>query len=384
MSRAPLVRSLTHQQQMLAEQAMLVIDNAIHAFWRRHASLRRYRPVIDSRSTAMVAVTLASFNFNPLRSKATTYYTVAIHNALRKVALREKRRVEVPAHSKAQYGVDKKAIQPSWGSATECMETLDPQTRQLVHESVVVGRQITEIARGDAGLGCQLHLRLVAGFASTTESLSQRRQAGSPRRRLSPCCPAATNIRFDLRLLQIDLLSAVDRKASGAELRSLSRNRGEHRFQAIGRSVQKAPRADAGKIDTLQPLYSQHVTGVIEIFAPSPTELLHNQILRPGQPYRPAKARENDTTTAVELMLNERIIKEGEEFNEKGGISTGGSNMSTPPGQRVELHLGIENNHWCKLRHNALDRFASHGINNDINIARRSRHAIHTRGESTG
>jgi len=148
MSRAPLVRSLTHQQQMLAEQAMLVIDNAIHAFWRRHASLRRYRPVIDSRSTAMVAVTLASFNFNPLRSKATTYYTVAIHNALRKVALREKRRVEVPAHSKAQYGVDKKAIQPSWGSATECMETLDPQTRQLVHDSVVVGRQITEIARG--------------------------------------------------------------------------------------------------------------------------------------------------------------------------------------------------------------------------------------------
>ena len=148
MSRAPLVRSLTQQQQMLAEQAMLVIDNAIHAFWRRHASLRRYRPVIDSRSTAMVAVTLASFNFNPLRSKATTYYTVAIHNALRKVALREKRRVEVPAHSKAQYGVDKKAIQPSWGSATECMETLDPQTRQLVHDSVVVGRQITEIARG--------------------------------------------------------------------------------------------------------------------------------------------------------------------------------------------------------------------------------------------
>jgi len=86
----------------------------------------------------------------------------------------------------------------------------------------------------------------------------------------------------------------------------------------------------------------------------------------------------------VELMLNERIIKEGEEFNEKGGISTGGSNMSTPLGQRIELHLGIENNHWCKLRHNALDRFASHGINNDINIARRSRHAIHTRGESTG
>ena len=215
-----------------------------------------------------------------------------------------------------------------WGSATECMETLDPQTRQLVHDSVVVGRQITEIARGDAGFGCQLHLRLVAGFASTTESLPQCRQAGSPRRRLSPCCPAATDIRFDLRLLQIDLLSAVDQKASGAELRSLSRNRGEHRFQAIGRSVQKAPRADAGKIDTLQPLYSQHVTGVIEIFAPSPTELLHNQILRPGQPYRPAKARENDTTTAVELMLNERIIKEGEEFNEKGGISTGGSNMS--------------------------------------------------------
>jgi hypothetical protein len=67
--------------------------------------------------------------------------------------------------------------------------------------------ELREIALGDAGLGCQLNLRLLPGFSCAAELLPQCQNAFPPRRRFSPCCYPAADLRFDLRLLEIDLLS---------------------------------------------------------------------------------------------------------------------------------------------------------------------------------
>ena len=83
-------------------------------------------------------------------------------------------------------------------------------------------------------------------------------------------------------------------------------------------------------------------------------------------------------------MLHERIVEEREELDEHRGIAPCPTDMPTAPGQRVELHLWIEGDKLRQPRHHPLDRFACQGIDDDIDIARRPRHSIHTGGESPG
>jgi hypothetical protein len=147
LSRPPLARKLSAKQQALAEQALEVMPEAIEAFWRGHPCLRKYRQVIDSVGSAMTAITLASFCFDPRKSKMTTYYTVAIRNELRKEALKEQRRREESSNRHAQSAPDPKAALPDFGVASECMESLSDRDRDLIYQAVVVGHRITELAR---------------------------------------------------------------------------------------------------------------------------------------------------------------------------------------------------------------------------------------------
>ena len=147
MSRPPLVRQLTPAQQGLAEAALAFMPEAIEAFWRGHPCLRKYRPAVDSVGSAMTAITLASFCFDPRKSKMTTYYTVAIRNELRKEAMKEQRRREESSHRHAHSAPDPKAVLPDYGFASECMEELTDHQKELVYQSVVVGHRITELAR---------------------------------------------------------------------------------------------------------------------------------------------------------------------------------------------------------------------------------------------
>jgi hypothetical protein len=97
-------------------------------------------------------------------------------------------------------------------------------------------------------------------------------------------------------------------------LRLLRRERGENRFQAIGRAINHTPRSDGGEIDLLKPLNSEHNSGVIEI-------------LRLWKPCRPAKTRQHEPSSSVELMLHKRIVEERKEFDEKGRIAPCHSDM---------------------------------------------------------
>lgn len=132
---------------MVAEKALSIMPEAIASFWRGHPCLRKYRGAIDSTEAAMTAITLASFCYDERKSKMTTYFTVAIRNELRKEALKEQRRREEHSPRHALSAADHRASLPDFGEAQECMSRLDPQSRDLIHQAVVVGRRVTEIAR---------------------------------------------------------------------------------------------------------------------------------------------------------------------------------------------------------------------------------------------
>jgi len=146
-SRPPLVRQLTPEQQKVAEQALAIMPEAIAAFWRGHPCLRKYRGSIDSTGAAMTAITLASFCFDERKSKMSTYFTVAIRNELRKEAMKEQRRREDSSPRHALSATDKRASLPDFGEAQECMSRLEPPARDLIHQAIVIGRRVTEIAR---------------------------------------------------------------------------------------------------------------------------------------------------------------------------------------------------------------------------------------------
>ena len=167
-------------------------------------------------------------------------------------------------------------------------------------------------------------------------------------------------------------------------LRSLRWERGENRIQAIGRAMNHAPRSDGGEIEILKPLNSEHISGVIEILSPPPPELLHNKILRLRNPYRPPQTRQNEPPSSTELMLHKRIVEEREEFDEERRIDPCRSDMPPAPGQRVELHLRIEDYQRRERRHHPLNRLTSSSIDDDIDIACRPGHPVKASGEGAG
>jgi RNA polymerase sigma factor (sigma-70 family) len=82
---------LTAEQQRLAEQAMEIVPKAIAAFRRRYPSLRRQANAIDATSVAYLAICKAAVTYNPAKSKVTTYFSMAIRNALLKEIDRNRR-----------------------------------------------------------------------------------------------------------------------------------------------------------------------------------------------------------------------------------------------------------------------------------------------------
>lgn len=82
---------LTDEQRALAEQALVVVPKAIHAFWKRYPTLRRRLERIDAESVAYLAVCKATVTYDPAKSKVTTYFSMAIRNALLKEIDRERR-----------------------------------------------------------------------------------------------------------------------------------------------------------------------------------------------------------------------------------------------------------------------------------------------------
>lgn len=82
---------LTDEQRQYAEQAMAVVPKAIHAFCCRYPSLRIQVRQIDSAGVAYLAVCRAARTYDPSKSQVTTYFSMAVRNALLKEIDRNRR-----------------------------------------------------------------------------------------------------------------------------------------------------------------------------------------------------------------------------------------------------------------------------------------------------
>lgn len=82
---------LTPEQQALAEQAMEIVPKAIVAFRCRYPALRKQIAAIDSTSVAYLAICRAAVTYDPAQSKVTTYFSMAVRNALLKEIDRNRR-----------------------------------------------------------------------------------------------------------------------------------------------------------------------------------------------------------------------------------------------------------------------------------------------------
>jgi len=145
---------LTEAQQLLAEEAMAVVPKAIIAFRCRYPSLRKPLRQIDSTSVAYLAICRAATTYNPDVSKVTTYFSMAIRNALLKEIDRNRRaRYDSPDRVPMELA-EALAIAPH-SMATKlqtAIARLPGKYRKLIHMRYYKGlslREIGEHARCD-------------------------------------------------------------------------------------------------------------------------------------------------------------------------------------------------------------------------------------------
>jgi RNA polymerase sigma factor (sigma-70 family) len=82
---------LTDEQRRLASEAVGIVPAAIAAFRMRYPTLRKQLASIDAESVAYLAVCRASRTYDASRSKITTYFSMAVRNALLKELDRNRR-----------------------------------------------------------------------------------------------------------------------------------------------------------------------------------------------------------------------------------------------------------------------------------------------------
>jgi len=138
---------LTDEQQRLAERALEVVPKAIAAFRCRYPTLRKQLAVIDVTSIAYLAVCRASRTYNPEQSKITTYFSMAVRNALLKEIDRNRRARydspdRVPMELAEALAVTVKGLS---GRLHVAIARLPPKSRKLIHARFYRGMSLREI-----------------------------------------------------------------------------------------------------------------------------------------------------------------------------------------------------------------------------------------------
>lgn len=85
------MRRLTKRQMRLAEDALAVVPKAIQGFCRAYPGIRKKLDRIDAVEVANLAVVKAAKTYDKRKSKVTTYFTMAVFNALLKELARDQR-----------------------------------------------------------------------------------------------------------------------------------------------------------------------------------------------------------------------------------------------------------------------------------------------------
>jgi RNA polymerase sigma factor (sigma-70 family) len=138
---------LTDEQRQLAEQAMEIVPKAIIAFRCRYPTLRKQVASIDAESVAYLAICRAATTYDPAQSKITTYFSMAVRNALLKEIDRNRRaRYDSPDRVPLELA-EALAIAPSSMSTKlqTAIARLPAKARKLIHLRFYKGLSMREI-----------------------------------------------------------------------------------------------------------------------------------------------------------------------------------------------------------------------------------------------
>lgn len=166
---------LTAEQQALAEQAMEIVPKAIIAFRCRYPTLRKQIAAIDSTSVAYLAICRAAVTYDPAKSKVTTYFSMAIRNALLKEIDRNRRhRYDAPERVPMELA-EALAVSKQYGFSTRiqtAIARLPSKSRTLIHLRFFRGLSLREIGE-QAGCDPRTIRRRLAVALEKLESLLQ-------------------------------------------------------------------------------------------------------------------------------------------------------------------------------------------------------------------
>lgn len=138
---------LTDAQQALAAHALEIVPKALAAFSRRYPTLRKQVRSIDAESVAYLAICRASRTYDPAQSKVTTYFSMAIRNALLKEIDRNRRHrydaaERVPMEMAEALAAGGKNLATRLQGA---VARLPAKSRRLIHARFYKGLSLREI-----------------------------------------------------------------------------------------------------------------------------------------------------------------------------------------------------------------------------------------------
>jgi len=139
------VKKLTARQRARAEEALVVVPHAIRAFSKAYPGITWKLAAIDAVSVANLAVVVAARTWDPDRSKATTYFSRAISNALLKAIEREHRH-RPAGRVPLDVAIDEGATEDSSEDVAAVLLSLSEAQRQLVRARFYSKMTLAEIA----------------------------------------------------------------------------------------------------------------------------------------------------------------------------------------------------------------------------------------------
>lgn len=126
---------------------MEVVPKALAAFARRYPSLRKQLRSIDSESVAYLAICRAARTYDPAQSKVTTYFSMAIRNAVLKEIDRNRRhRYDAPERVPMEMAEALAAGGKNLATRLQgAVARLPAKSRRLIHARFYKGLSLREI-----------------------------------------------------------------------------------------------------------------------------------------------------------------------------------------------------------------------------------------------
>lgn len=171
------MRPMTEAERSVAQEAMAFVGPAIKGLCRSYPGIRKQVARIDAVEVAQLAVCRAAQTYNPEKSKPTTYFSMAIRNALLKEIARNKRAVIDGPDRIPLVAVESLKYRASEHNVVLAVSAMPDADVALIRRRYYDGQTLTDIASADGCSRSTIRRRLARALRllrTTLESLARR------------------------------------------------------------------------------------------------------------------------------------------------------------------------------------------------------------------